>query len=334
MQQNGKQITPIGLDVGTSRIVTARPGGDGFIYSTQLNAFVDLPWSKLTAETLSKQGLPHAIADSRLLVYGTESARFADLLGVETRRSMNRGVLNSCEPQSLMQIRKIIELVVGRPVEKGQRLCFSVPAPVPGGEDNVTYHEASLRQILTEMGYTARSITEGLAIVYGELESTNYSGIGISFGGGLCNICLAYLSVPVASFSVAKAGDYIDSSAAAAVGDLSNRIRLRKEDSFHFNGYFSDKSLQALTVYYDDMISTVVSQMKERFAPCCQTGRFKTAVPVVLSGGTAMPKGFRDRFESALRTCDFPVPISEVRLATNPLETTAKGALIAALSDE
>ena len=31
--------------------------------------------------------------------------------------------------------------------------------------------------------------------------------------GGLCNVCLAYLSVPVMSFSIPKAGDYIDSSA-------------------------------------------------------------------------------------------------------------------------
>ena len=118
MQQNGKQTTPIGLDVGTSRIVTARPGGEGFIYSTQLNAFVDLPWSKLTAETLSKQGLPHALADSRILVYGTESARFADLLGVETRRSMSRGVLNSCDTFAMKDSRsRIASSTTTRPPE-------------------------------------------------------------------------------------------------------------------------------------------------------------------------------------------------------------------------
>ncbi len=43
------------------------------------------------------------------------------------------------------------------------------------------------------------------------MEGSNYTGIGISCGGGLCNVCLAYLSVPVVSFSVPKAGDFIDS---------------------------------------------------------------------------------------------------------------------------
>jgi hypothetical protein len=46
--------TAIGLDVGTSRIVTARSAAEGFAYTEQLNAFVDLPWSKLTEGTLRK----------------------------------------------------------------------------------------------------------------------------------------------------------------------------------------------------------------------------------------------------------------------------------------
>ena len=196
---------PIGLDVGTSRVVTARPASEGYAFNEQLNAFVDLPWSNLTAGTLRKEGIPHAADGSRIIVLGSESARFADLLGIETRRSMLRGVLNPGEPEGLTQIRRLLEHVIGAPEGKGQKLCFSVPAPTPGSEENITYHEASLRQILSEIGYDPRGISEGLAVVYAELESSNYSGIGISFGGGLCNVCLAYLSVPVATFSVAKA---------------------------------------------------------------------------------------------------------------------------------
>jgi hypothetical protein len=49
---------------------------------------------------------------------------------------------------------------------------------------------------------------------------------------------------------------------------------------------------------------------------------------------SAMPKGFRERFEQVLGACEFPIAVSEVRLASNPLEATAKGALIAALADQ
>ncbi len=85
-------------------------------------------------------------------------------------------------------------------------------------------------------GFEPTSINEGLAVavVYGELEESNYTGIGISCGGGLCNVCLAYLSVPILSFSIPKAGDYIDTNAAQVTGAPANLVRLAKEDSFHF----------------------------------------------------------------------------------------------------
>jgi hypothetical protein len=53
----------------------------------------------------------------------------------------------------------------------------------------------------------------------------------------------------------------------------------------------------------------------------------------VLAGGSVLPPGFRERFEQALRTVDFPLRVSEVRLASDPLDATAKGALVAALAD-
>jgi hypothetical protein len=325
---------PVGLDVGTSRIVTAHRVDDDFQYKTQLNAFVNLPFSKMTEKTLAKEGVPHSIHDSEIVVHGSESERFADLLGVETRRPMSRGVLNPDEPLSLLQIQKIIESLAGPARSKGQKLCFTVPAAPVGEEGGVTYHEASLKQILSGFGYDVRSINEGLAVVYAELESSNYTGIGVSCGGGLCNVCLAYLSVPVLSFSVHKAGDFIDSSAASATGDLVNRIRITKEDAFHFNGYFGDKRMQALSIYYEDVIQTLVAAMKEQFTGSKSLPKLNRPVPLVLSGGSAMPKGFRERFEQVLGACEFPIAVSEVRLASNPLEATAKGALIAALTDQ
>jgi hypothetical protein len=245
---------------------------------------------------------------------------------------MTKGVLNSGEPDSLKLIQQIVTALTGK-AQPGQKICFTVPAATLGAEENLTYHEASLRQVLEDLGYEVRSINEGLAVVYGELEDSNYTGIGISCGGGLCNVCLSYLSVPVVSFSMAKAGDYIDSSAASVTGELSNRIRMMKEESFYLNGHFSDKVQQVLGVYYDDMINSLVASLKHAFSNTHKLPKLGRPVPLVLSGGTALPKGFRDRFEKILKESDFPIPLSEVRLAADPLVTSAKGALVAALSE-
>jgi hypothetical protein len=230
-------------------------------------------------------------------------------------------------------VREIIEVLVGRGSHRGQKICYSVPGPPMGAGDGLTYHEATLRQLLEEMGFSVSSINEGLAVIYAELEATSYTGIGISCGGGMCNVCLAYLSVPVFSFSIAKAGDYIDTSTASVTGERATRIRALKEASFHFNGHFSDKVQQALGVYYDDVMRSLAAGLKDSFSKTRNIPRLDRPVPLVISGGSALPEGFRDRFEHMLTEARLPVSFSEVRLAADPLHSTAKGALVAALAD-
>jgi len=269
---------------------------------------------------------------SQIIVHGNESDALANFLQVEMRHPMDKGFLNPQEPDNLNRLSQIIETLCGKPAEK-QLACFSVPAAPAGEEDNLTYHETTLKQVLDSLGYRAKSITEGLAVVYAELEDTNYTGVGISCGGGLCNVCLSYLSVPVLSFSVPKAGDFIDASSAAVVGVRANRVRAVKEESFHFNGHFDDKMHQVISVYYDDMIRALVDAMKEQFSKGRGMSKLTRPIPLVLSGGTALPAGFRDRFESVLTESNLPISFSEIRMAENPLHSTAKGALIAALID-
>jgi hypothetical protein len=328
----GNDSSAIGLDVGTSRIVAARQSGQDFHYGTQLNAFVRIPYMKMTETALQRENAPYVVDGTQIIVHGNESGALANILQVETRHPMAQGFLNPQEPDNLIRLSYIVEALCGRTNEK-QSVYFSVPAAPPGGGNNLTYHETTLKQVLERLGYRAKSITEGLAVVYAELESTNYTGIGISCGGGLCNVCLAYLSVPVLSFSVPKAGDFIDASSAAVTGDRATRVRSIKEDSFHFNGHFDDKMHQVIAVYYDDMIRALVETLRDQLSNCRGLPKLNRPVPIVLSGGSALPAGFRDRFESFLNESKLPVSFSEIRMAENPLQSTAKGALIAAMID-
>jgi hypothetical protein len=331
---NTQRASAIGMDIGTSRIVAAVPDAGGIKLESQLNAFVAIPYSRITEKALKQEGVPHTVAGAEILIHGTASERFADLMNAETRRPMVRGFLNSDEREGVRVISEIARMLTGAPAQKAQKVCFSIPAPPLGGEDNLTYHEAALKHVFGELGYEATSITEGLAVIYSELAETNYTGVGISFGGGVCNVCFAYLSTPMITFSIPKAGDFIDASAAAVMSERSNRVRILKEESFYLNGQMpAGKLNQVLTVYYDEMIRSLVTALNEAFARTRNVPRLGKAVPLVLSGGTALPKGFRERFESGLRASDFPLPLSDVRMAAEPLNATARGALIAALSE-
>ncbi len=328
-----EQTKAIGLDIGTSRIVSARREGDRYEFATQLNAFLPLPFSKITQGALQKENVPHQMDGSELVVYGNQSERFANMLHLETRRPMTRGVLNAGEPNGLPMIRQIVSSLVGDTNRHGTKLCFSLPGAPIGAPDDLTYHEATIRSVLSEMGFQVTSVNEGLAVVLAELEDSNYTGIGISCGGGMCNVCFSCLAMPVFSFSVPKGGDYIDASAASVAGEGPTRIRSIKEASFHFNGFFSDKVQQALTVYYEDMILAVIAGLKEVLSHSRNVPRLDRPIPIVVAGGSAMPAGFRDRFEKLLAPSSLPIAISDVRMASDPLHATAKGALVSALAE-
>jgi len=228
-------------------------------------------------------------------------------------------------------LRRIIGKLLGPAATEGQKVYFSVPAATDEGDGGIAYHEASMRLILTELGYAPTSIQEGLAVVFGELGTSNFTGIGVSCGSGLCNACLAVLSVPVLSFAVLKAGDFIDNQAAAVTGDLATRLRVLKEQAFRLNGLTADRTANALTVYYREMINNLTGALRTHISATQRLPKLDQAIPLVLSGGTVMPKGFLEHFTSALKTSEFPVRLSEVRLSADPLNSTARGALMAAL---
>ncbi|MCU1258062.1 MAG: hypothetical protein JWO80_947 [Bryobacterales bacterium] len=328
-----EQDRAIGLDIGTSRIVTARRQNEKYEFTTQLNAFLPLPYSKITQSALRKESVPHQVEGAEIVVYGNESERFANMFHLETRRPMMRGVLNPGEPNGLGVIRQIVQSMVGEAGRNGTRLCVSLPGAPIGSPDDLIYHEATLKALLTEMGFQVNCINEGMAVVLAELEDTNYTGIGISCGGGMCNVCLSYLAMPVFSFSVPKGGDFIDSSAASVAAEGATRIRAIKEASFHFNGFYSDNVQQALTVYYEDMILAVIAGLKDVLSKSRNVPRLDRPLPVVVAGGSAMPAGFRDRFEKLLGPTSLPIAISEIRMAGDPLHATAKGALVSALAE-
>jgi hypothetical protein len=177
--------------------------------------------------------------------------------------------------------------------------------------------------------------TECLAIVYSELKDANFTGIGMSFGGGMCNICLAYLGLPVLTVATTRAGDYIDHSAASVTGETPTTVRLHKENAAE-NGFALDSAEagaidRALSVYYADVIETAVAALQAAMVESKRLPRFTGPIPIVCAGGTAMVGNFLASLRAAVDRTKLPVAISEVTLAKDPLNATAKGALVGAM---
>jgi hypothetical protein len=321
----------LGLDIGTSRIVLAA-GQNGRQTQSQLNAFIDVPYAKLTENILQQNRLVYYRNGKDLCVYGNDSERFASFFNAVPRRPMQRGVLNAHEAIGQQIIQAIIGQLLPR-ARKDEMVCFSIPGKGDGADANLVYHEAVLRNFLQGLGYQAKAINEGLAVVFAELQNENFTGIGISFGGGMCNVCVAFLSVPMLTFSIPLGGDYIDSSVAEVTAESVTRVRLQKEESLDMGRPPKDKIASALHIYYDEMMATLINKLSEEFENSNNIPRLDRPIPVVLSGGTAKPRGFLQKFEGLLNASGFSAPISEVRMASDPLTATARGCYIAALSE-
>jgi hypothetical protein len=224
----------------------------------------------------------------------------------------------------------ILQTMVPRAKTQGEILTFSVPAASTGQDSQLTYHEATLRRFFEGMGYKAVAINEGLAVIFAELEANNFTGIGISCGGGMCNGTLAYLSIPSIMFSIAKGGDYVDSSAGAVLNEHATRVKVLKEEGLDLSRPAKDKFEKAIHIYYEDLVESLVEALRGSLSRAEKLPRADRPVPIILSGGTAKPKGFRELFERALGARTLPIEIEGVRMASDPLTATARGALIAA----
>jgi hypothetical protein len=326
---------PVGIDVGTSKVVVSKRGGKEVACQAQLNAFIPVPYSPVTERTIQQQSDIHYYRDGdEIVIFGSATERFANMFNAEARRPMADGLLNPKEKQAWPVLEAILQSLVPKPRSSNEVLSFSVPAAAPGRESALTYHEASLRQHFTSLGYKAMAINEGLAVIFAELEQHNFTGIGISCGGGMCNATLAFLSIPSIMVSLAKAGDFIDRSVGDAVGEHATRVKVIKEEGFELSRQPKDKLEKAIHIYYEDVVESLVDTLRRAISRAEKLPKSDRPLPIVLAGGTAKPKGFKELFERTLRARPFPIEVAEVRVAADPFTATARGAYIAAMFEK
>lgn len=325
-----------GLDVGTSFLHFAEKQGQEIVFRTERNAFIDIDRRPFTEAMLTQAQVDYVRIEDKLYIVGNKAIEFANLFDREVRRPLSTGAISPLEGEALLMIETIIRGVVGKPGYEGETLYYSIPGPPLDAQVNLAYHEKTLQAILQKMGYAPQPIDEGLAVIFAELVDHRFTGVGISFGGGMVNVCLAFRSVPVLTFSLGMAGDWIDQQVALAVGEKASLVCALKESTLDLSKQEGRSKIEnALSICYDKLIAYVLDNMQSAFVKRIKLPRSPESLPLVLAGGTASPKGFLERFIEALaRQKDFPLEIAEARMAKDPFYCVAKGALIAAQSEE
>jgi actin-like ATPase involved in cell morphogenesis len=322
-----------GLDVGTMNVISSRQEGQETVFVQQRNSFVEIEYSDMAEQMLSRSDVLHIRKGDQVYVVGDDALNFANIFNRETRRPMQDGILSSEESSAIPMIKLITEQVVGEPDRPNERLYYSSPADPIDSDLSTLYHEKTLESLLGDLGYDPEPINEGMAVIYSELANENFTGLGVSFGAGMTNVCLSYYAVPVMKFSIARGGDWIDQQAAQATGTPRDKVTSIKEDDFQLDFRTDVGGVEgALAIYYENLLDYVIENIsREVDEEDVEEG---LDVPVVVTGGTSSPDGFDKLFQDHLEDATIPFNISEVRSVDEPMYSVARGALVAARSDE
>ena len=322
----------LGVDLGTMNIVSARSRGGKVEFSRVRDAFLDLDIS--AKKMLKLSGVSYVERGENIVVIGDAAMEMANVFGREARRPLSRGLVAAGEVEALEVLGVMVKNVLGPPVEPNEVCYFCVPAAPVDLDMDVVYHRGVFERIVTECGYKAIASNEAMAIIYSETANEGFSGLAISFGSGMCNVALAINGIEGFAFSIARGGDWIDEGAARAVGSTRSRICALKEKGFDLMAPVG-REQEALSLYYKSLISYCIDQtllavlkIKDRFA-------IPRPIPIIVSGGTSLPVNFLPFFEETFshKRKKFPLEVSAIRHASDPMNAVARGLLIQALQE-
>jgi len=350
---DNKEFNGCGVDIGTAYIVSAKSDqGKTVDLSSVRDCFLAL--SLDNAPTLDISGVEYIEGSNELYVVGNDAINLVGVLGGELRRPLSKGFISPKEEDGKEILKLILSQILGKPAVEKELVAFSVPGPLfdadkpanfkPSQDIGLTFHTGFFKNLITDLGFTAKPLNEAAAIGYAETITPKkgelpLTGLFISFGAGMTNVALVYKGLPVRVFSLPFGGDFIDNAAADQTSSLVSHITLLKERGVNVtSGLVLDKQdsddtkterqAEAISMMYRDLLTKLVHATNVFFGMNEHRTEIAETIPVVISGGTTKAVGFMDLFnEVFMGNLDVRFKVGEARASANPLDSTATGCL-------
>jgi hypothetical protein len=313
-------------------LVSARKVEAKTVTITVRDAFLDLEADAKRSLRMSGVDYIRKEGSDDIIVIGEGALTMANLFKREVRRPLSRGVISAGELDAQWILSQLIRRVIGVPRTAREFCFYSVPAePVDNPGQDIVYHTEVFRSILDEHGYLGRPTNGAMAIIFSQCAQEKFSGLSASFGSGMVNVALAYQANSGMEFALSRAGDWIDQQAARAIGKTASQMCAIKERGLDLRKP-EGREQQAFVMYYRNVIEYTLKSIASEFKKVANDIDLPEPIPFVVSGGTTKAGGFmelvEEEFDQVRRK--FPIQISEVRHATNPLTAVAEGLLVLA----
>lgn len=332
----------IGFDAGTYNLVCCSRKDGNFVTKREVNAFVTINLTdrfvfNMMNSVKDEKGNKVPLIEREDVAYalGDAAVRYAYTTCQELHRPMREGCVNPKEKDAFEILSIMIHGLLEGVAKDQDVLYYSVPANAINEETDADYHSAVLCSIFNafegnnKAKVVANPINEGLALVYAELAPKNFTGIGISFGAGMVNLCYAMYGVPVFQFALVNSGDWIDKMAAKATGESATFINQEKT-KVKLNTQPKSLVERAIQTQYRIMVEKTVTGIKKGLTDAGKKAKLDGGIDIVIAGGTSMPDGFDTLFRDVLTEAKLSIPVGSIVRPKDPLYSVARGCLIAA----
>ena len=325
-----------GLDCGTSYYITATENS----IKKQRNVFLTVDGdANQVKRMLKRQRIPFVEKAGKVHIVGQHAFNYAQIFSTtDLKRPMSQGLLNPKEKDALPVLNAIIGELIGK-AKKGETCVYCVPAKPIDQTREVSYHEDVLKQIIETYGYNVKVIEESVALAYEGLVDNDLTGIAISMGAGMCNVCVMYQGMSALSFSVARGGDWIDENVASDCGVTKAKVISVKENSSKLdltksaiNDIYNEGSdeyniINAIRSYYGALVNYLLTNLKHQFENAESVPNFPNAIPIVFGGGTSLVKGFMEVVGEQFNQDEFPIEVEKFTLVEDAHTAVARGCL-------
>jgi hypothetical protein len=326
-----------GIDIGTYNIIVSRRGENEQVKTKrEINCFLDINLeNRFTLNLLKENKVKIIEYENIAYIVGKNALDIAySFPNTKVRRPMKDGCLNPQEKDAFSILKTIIHSLLGEVEKDNDIVYFSVPANAVNEKTNAQFHEDVLKSILKSYNVNGKKIqaypiNEGLAVIFAELKSKNYTGCGISWGGGQINFCYSVLSIPVFKMSLVNSGDWLDENAAIACGESASFIN-REKTKIDLSKTPTTIVERAIYGHYRMLITNTFREIKQQIIKAGNAVRSETPLDIIIAGGTASPNGFVELVKETIEELKYPIPIGAITKPKDHLYSVAKGALIAA----
>jgi len=328
----------LGFDCGTYNLVCcSRDKERNFSYKREVNAFLELPLeNRFVFNMMKTAGVPLIEREKVAYALGEAAVNMTyTMSALELKRPMIHGCVNPKEKDAFQIMSIMMHSLIDNVKKDGEVLYYCVPSNAINQDTDADYHQRILDAIFkayrNETGYKvdAHPINEALALVYAELAQKAFTGIAMSFGGGMINVCYAMYGNPAFKFAIVNSGDWIDRQAAKATGESISFIN-KEKTKIDLTKQPTNLVERAIHTQYRLMIEHTVTGLKQGFSDVTKTVRTDAPVDVVIAGGTSSPNGFGELFRETISQADLPIKIGTIIKPSDPLYSVSRGCLLAA----